>query len=150
MESIVQFYLVTRFLLLEHIVSSPTYSFNENSRDFCSFAAFWELTLLKIPLLLCRKNDVLSARARFDRGDLNAIPRTRRIKCASWRNAELKVVVDISLPGIGTHRASRRGGLTYTGYNIRLRRIDGDDSRIKYQRVSSMRDAERISIQWAT
>jgi len=84
---------------------------------------------------------------RSDCQDLNAIPRTCRIKCSSWRNAELKVAVDISLRGIGTHRASRRGGLTYTGYNIRLHGIDaGDDSRIKYQ--MRVVHAERIPIQF--
>lgn len=36
---------------------------------------------------------------------------------------EWKVAVDILLPGIGTRRASRRGGLTYAVYNIRLHDI---------------------------
>lgn len=33
-----------------------------------------------------------------------------------WQNAELKVVVDISLPRYWDTTASRRGGLSYTGY----------------------------------
>lgn len=116
MKSIVQFYLTMPFVP-EYPAPFSMNSFNKNSGDYYSQRSgnwrYWKC-------LYCHKKRYIVGIS----ADLNAFPRTRRIKRASWRNAELKVVVDISLPGIETRRASRRGGLTYTGYNIRLHRTD--------------------------
>lgn len=51
------------------------------------------------------------------------------------QDEEWKVVVDISLPGIGTRRASRRGGITYAGYNIRLHNIEQIYTRLRCLRI---------------
>lgn len=51
------------------------------------------------------------------------------------QDEEWKVVVDISLPGIGTRRASRRGGITYAGYNIRLHNIEQIYMRLRCLRI---------------
>ena len=54
------------------------------------------------------------------------------------QDEEWKVVVDISLPGIGTRRASRRGGITYAGYNIRLHNIEQIYTRLRCLRIFSL------------